>query len=72
MLLSQVKILTEEWQGRWKELQDILTEPNLGLRREGLGVVLDSDLPHLISIDDDVLSTGVILYYLKVGIYVYY
>lgn len=38
----------------------------LGLRKAGPGVVLDSDRPHLVAIDDDPLSTGVTLYHLKV------
>ena len=38
----------------------------MALRQEGLGVVLDSELPHLIGIDDDLLSTGIVLYHLKV------
>lgn len=41
-------------------------EQTLALRKEGIGVVLDSELPHLIGIDDDLLSTGIILYHLKV------
>lgn len=43
-----------------------LKEETLALRKEGIGVVLDSELPHLIGIDDDLLSTGIILYHLKV------
>lgn len=43
-----------------------LQEQTLALRKEGIGVVLDSELPHLIGIDDDLLSTGIILYHLKV------
>jgi kinesin family protein 16B len=31
----------------------------MALRKEGLGVILDSELPHLIGIDDDILSTGI-------------
>lgn len=38
----------------------------LALRREGSGVVLDSELPYLLCIDDDILSTGMKLYHLKV------
>lgn len=38
----------------------------MALRKEGSRVVLDCQLPHLIGIDDDLLSTGIILYYLKV------
>lgn len=64
---AQEKVLTEEWTEKWRETQKILQEQKtLGLRKSGVGVVLDSDMPHLIGIDDDLLSTGVILYHLKV------
>ena len=33
----------------------------------GLGVSLDSDKPHLVGIDEDLLSTGITLYHLKDG-----
>ena len=39
----------------------------LALKRTGLGIVLDSDKPHLVGIDEDVLSTGITLYHLKEG-----
>ncbi|XP_049854546.1 kinesin-like protein Klp98A isoform X1 [Schistocerca gregaria] len=64
----QEKVLTEEWAEKWRETQKILQEQKaLGLRKSGLGVVLDSDMPHLVGIDDNVLSTGVTLYHLKEG-----
>ncbi|NWZ15120.1 KI16B protein, partial [Agelaius phoeniceus] len=47
--------------------QNEAREQTLALRKEGIGVVLDSELPHLIGIDDDLLSTGIILYHLKEG-----
>jgi len=66
---AQEKVLTEEWTEKWRETQKILQEQKaLGLRKSGLGVVLDSDMPHLVGIDDDVLSTGVTLYHLQVRI----
>ncbi|ESO93536.1 hypothetical protein LOTGIDRAFT_118976 [Lottia gigantea] len=66
---ARVSLLTEEWAGKWKETANILQEQsNLGLRKEGVGIVLDSSLPHLIGIDDDRLSTGVMLYHLKEGV----
>ena len=66
---AQEKVLTEEWTEKWRETQKILQEQKaLGLRKSGLGVVLDSDMPHLVGIDDDVLSTGVTLYHLNVEI----
>lgn len=66
---AQEKVLTEEWTEKWRETQKILQEQKaLGLRKSGQGVVLDSDMPHLVGIDDDVLSTGVTFYHLKVSI----
>ncbi|KAH9509084.1 Kinesin-like protein kif16b [Bulinus truncatus] len=65
---ARVKVLTEEWAEKWSESAKLIKEKNLALRKEGVGVVLDSSLPHLISIDDDVLSTGIKLFHLKEGI----
>jgi len=31
-----------------------------------MGVLIDSQMPHLIGMDNDILSTGVIIYHLKV------
>ncbi|GAB1286965.1 Kinesin-like protein KIF16B [Apodemus speciosus] len=62
---ARVQELTKEWTNKWNETQNILKEQTLALRKEGIGVVLDSELPHLIGIDDDLLSTGIILYHLK-------
>ena len=65
---EKVRLLTEEWTEKWKETHKILREQQtLGLRRSGFGIVLDSELPHLVGIDDDVLSTGITLYHLKEG-----
>merc|ERR1719225_2299476 len=60
--------LVEAWNDKWREAAKILQEHNaLGLKRTGLGVVLDSDKPHLIGLDEDILSTGITLYQLKEG-----
>ncbi|CAG7725010.1 unnamed protein product [Allacma fusca] len=65
---AKEKVLTEEWTEKWKETQKILMEQkDLALRKAGTGVVLDSHMPHLIGIDDDLLSTGITLYHLKEG-----
>ncbi|XP_055282281.1 kinesin-like protein KIF16B isoform X3 [Moschus berezovskii] len=64
---ARVQELTKEWTTKWNETQNILKEQTLALRKEGIGVVLDSELPHLIGIYDDLLSTGMILYHLKEG-----
>jgi hypothetical protein len=36
------------------------------INRKRARVVIDSSLPHLMALEDDVLSTGVVLYHLKV------
>ena len=65
---AQERTLTEEWTEKWKEAAKILQEQSaLALKRTGWGVVLDSDKPHLVGIDEDVLSTGITLYHLKDG-----
>ncbi|XP_077460610.1 kinesin-like protein KIF16B [Stigmatopora argus] len=64
---ARVLELTKEWTNKWNETQNILKEETVALRKEGIGVVLDSEMPHLIGIDDDLLSTGIILYHLKEG-----
>ncbi|KAM6355907.1 LOW QUALITY PROTEIN: kinesin-like protein KIF16B [Podargus strigoides] len=61
---ARVQELTKEWTNKWNRTQRILKEQTLALRKEEIGVV-DSELPHLIGIDDDVLSTGIILYHLR-------
>lgn len=65
---AQEKFLTEEWAEKWRQAQSILREEKaLGLRKSGVGVVLDSEAPHLIGILHDDNSTGVTLYSLKEG-----
>lgn len=65
---AKEKELTEEWTEKWRETHQILQEQQaLGLRKSGVGIVLDSDRPHLVGIEDDLLSTGVTLYHLKVS-----
>ncbi|CAD5122012.1 DgyrCDS10466 [Dimorphilus gyrociliatus] len=67
---AKIKELTEEWQARWQKAAQILKSGGgaLDLSRQGTGVVLHSNLPHLIGIDDDLLSTGIALFELREGI----
>uniref|UniRef100_A0AAQ5ZDX0 Kinesin motor domain-containing protein n=1 Tax=Amphiprion ocellaris TaxID=80972 RepID=A0AAQ5ZDX0_AMPOC len=64
---AKVEALTKEWTRKWRETQSILQEETVALRKAGSGVILDCQLPHLIGIDEGLLGTGVILYYLKEG-----
>ncbi|XP_068597684.1 kinesin-like protein KIF1C [Brachionichthys hirsutus] len=64
---ERVLVLTQEWASKWEEMQSIFQEETVVLRKEGSGVVLHCQLPHLIGIDGDLLSTGILLCYLKEG-----
>ena len=65
---AQERDLTAQWTEKWKEAAKVLQEHQaLALKRTGFGIVLDSDKPHLVGIDEDVLSTGITLYHLKEG-----
>ncbi|XP_038071380.1 uncharacterized protein LOC119740222 isoform X2 [Patiria miniata] len=64
---QKVDQLTEAWVDKWREAARIMQECNVGIRRESMGVIVESELPHLIGIDDDLLSTGIILYHLMEG-----
>ena len=66
---ERMRELTSRWADKWNETVVVLDEHRmLALRKEGSSVVLDSDLPYLLCIDDDILSTGMKLYHLKVSI----
>ncbi|XP_037786523.1 kinesin-like protein Klp98A [Penaeus monodon] len=65
---AKEKELTDQWTERWSETHTILQEQKtLGLRKAGQGVILDSERPHLVLIDDNLLTTGVTLYHLNDG-----
>jgi len=64
---AQVEQLYKEWNNKWKETHKIMEEKALAFRRDGFGIKMESDMPHLICIDDDILSTGVTLYHLNEG-----
>ncbi|XP_023281565.1 uncharacterized protein LOC111669483 [Seriola lalandi dorsalis] len=72
---EKVLALTKKWTSKWGEIEYSAAtivggseaEETVALRKEGSGVVLDCQLPHLIGIEKDLLSTGIILYYLKEG-----
>lgn len=45
----------------------VLQEHHLALRSEGIKMIVDSQRPHFVGVDPDVLSTGLVFYYLKVN-----
>lgn len=63
-------MLTQTWQNKWTETHDIIKESDLSIRglkhSSSMGVMIESQMPHLVGMDDDILSTGVTIYHLKV------
>uniref|UniRef100_A0ABM5FA84 StAR-related lipid transfer protein 9 isoform X1 n=1 Tax=Pogona vitticeps TaxID=103695 RepID=A0ABM5FA84_9SAUR len=69
VLQNEVKIeqLTKDWTDKWINRKAIMEEYSVDINKKKAGVVIDSSLPHLMAMDDDILSTGVVLYHLREG-----
>ncbi|XP_008057674.1 stAR-related lipid transfer protein 9 [Carlito syrichta] len=69
VLQNELKIdqLTKDWTQKWNDWQAVMEHYSVDINRRRAGVVIDSSLPHLMTLEDDVLSTGVVLYHLKEG-----
>ncbi|KYO28428.1 kinesin-like protein KIF16B isoform C [Alligator mississippiensis] len=69
VLQNEMKIdqLTKDWTSKWTDRKAIMEEYSVDINKEKVGVTIDSNLPHLMAMDDDILSTGVVLYHLREG-----
>ncbi|XP_044127193.1 stAR-related lipid transfer protein 9 [Bufo gargarizans] len=69
VLLNELKIeqLTKDWTDKWTDKAAFMEQYNVDINEGKARVTIDSGLPHLIAMDDDILSTGVVIYYLKEG-----
>ncbi|XP_062974518.1 stAR-related lipid transfer protein 9 [Elgaria multicarinata webbii] len=69
VLQNEIKIdqLTKDWTDKWINRKAIMEEYSVDINKKKAGVVIDSSLPHLMAMDDDILSTGVVLYHLREG-----
>ncbi|KFP80274.1 StAR-related lipid transfer protein 9, partial [Acanthisitta chloris] len=69
VLQNEMKIeqLTKDWTSKWADRKAIMEEYSVDINKEKAGVTIDSNLPHLMAVDDDILSTGVVLYHLREG-----
>ncbi|XP_065610836.1 stAR-related lipid transfer protein 9 [Cyrtonyx montezumae] len=69
VLQNEMKIeqLTKDWTSKWMDRKAIMEEYSVDISKEKAGVIIDSNLPHLMAMDDDILSTGVVLYHLREG-----
>eukprot|EP00117_Sycon_ciliatum_P019498 scpid44107/ scgid17662/ Kinesin-like protein KIF16B len=60
-----VNHLTKQWAGQWDDYKQ--SNEEVAIKDEGVSVALNSDVPHLVSINNDITSTGVHLYHLREG-----
>uniref|UniRef100_F6YHU0 StAR-related lipid transfer protein 9 n=1 Tax=Monodelphis domestica TaxID=13616 RepID=F6YHU0_MONDO len=59
--------LSKDRTQKWDTWKALLEQYSVDINKEKAGVIIESSLPHLIALDDDVLSTGVVLYHLREG-----
>lgn len=64
---ERIASLTRDWAEKWDGIQRIIEERDLALRSEGVKMTVASEQPHLLGVDEDRFSAGVVLYYLKNG-----
>ncbi|XP_051000425.1 stAR-related lipid transfer protein 9 isoform X2 [Acomys russatus] len=62
-----IEKLTQDRTQKWSDWQALMEHYGVDINRRRAGVVIESSLPHLMALEDDVLSTGVVLYHLKEG-----
>ncbi|EDL79959.1 rCG26298 [Rattus norvegicus] len=62
-----IDTLTQHWTQKPNNRQALMEHYGVGINRNRARVVIDSSLPHLMALEDDVLSTGIVLYHLKEG-----
>ncbi|XP_077178851.1 stAR-related lipid transfer protein 9 isoform X2 [Paroedura picta] len=69
VLQNELKIeqLTKDWTDKWINKKAIMEEYSVDINKRKSGVTIDSSLPHLMTMDEDILSTGVVLYHLREG-----
>ncbi|KAE8587229.1 hypothetical protein XENTR_v10021901 [Xenopus tropicalis] len=63
----KIEQLTKDWTEKWGDKAAIMEQYNVDINQGKAGLTIDSNLPHLITMDDDILSTRVVIYQLKEG-----
>ncbi|CAB1335516.1 unnamed protein product [Coregonus sp. 'balchen'] len=70
VLQNELKVdeLTKDWSECWRDKKELLEQYSVDINRDRGGFLIHSLLPHLITLDRDVLSTGVTFYHLREGV----
>ncbi|XP_053330435.1 stAR-related lipid transfer protein 9 [Spea bombifrons] len=63
----KIEQLTKDWTDKWTDKKAIMEQCKVDINRGKAGVTIDFSLPHLIAMEDDILSTGVVIYHLREG-----
>uniref|UniRef100_A0A8C5SGR0 Kinesin motor domain-containing protein n=1 Tax=Laticauda laticaudata TaxID=8630 RepID=A0A8C5SGR0_LATLA len=67
MNFEMIDQLTKDWTDKWINRKAIMEVYSVDINKKKAGVTIDSNLPHFVAMDDDILSTGVVLYHLREG-----
>ncbi|XP_062863998.1 stAR-related lipid transfer protein 9-like [Trichomycterus rosablanca] len=70
VLQNELKVeqLTKDWSEGWRYKGALLEQYNVDINQNRAGVQIQSLQPHLVSVEPDVLSTGVTIFHLQNGI----
>ncbi|XP_034531253.1 stAR-related lipid transfer protein 9 isoform X2 [Notolabrus celidotus] len=70
VLQNELKVeqLTKDWSESWRDKKELLEQYSVDINRERAGFLINSLQPHLVALDRDVLSTGVVFYHLREGV----
>ncbi|XP_054894713.1 stAR-related lipid transfer protein 9 [Poeciliopsis prolifica] len=70
VLQNELKVeqLTKDWSESWRDKKELLEQYSVDINRDRAGFLINSLQPHLVSLDRDVLSTGIVFYHLQEGI----
>ncbi|XP_077945787.1 uncharacterized protein stard9 isoform X2 [Gasterosteus aculeatus] len=64
----KVEQLTKDWSESWRDKKELLEQYGVDVNRDRAGFLINSLRPHLVALDGDVLSTGVVFYHLREGL----
>ncbi|CAG13138.1 unnamed protein product, partial [Tetraodon nigroviridis] len=67
VLQNELKVeqLTKDWSESWREKKELLEKYSVDVNRDQAGFLINSLQPYLVTLDRDVLSTGVVFYHLR-------
>lgn len=70
VLQNELKVeqLTKDWSESWRDKKELMEQYSVDINKDQAGFFINSLQPHLVTLDGDVLSTGVVFYHLREGI----